>query len=157
VQAFADGLRESGITSERDLSVLSRNLSRYHKHIPFLVELSRSNPLGWAILKDGLQGREASAPTHTRDPEPDGEDEAYVEWFFNNIDPEKPLGHLAVQFTSEAFNSRSRLIDTAEDMGHALRAVPFLRRLASGDQLVWAMISVGFEDLYENRNGPTST
>ena len=148
VEALENGLRGVGVSSERDLLVLSRNLEGYTENIPFLREFAASKKFGWVIFQVGLEdllGRRMIV--QTQDHEADVEDCTYIRQFLDSIDPYKPLGHLADGFTKAGLTDRSPLLHVAEDIELALDAMPFLQGLASGDQLVWAMILIGLENL----------
>ena len=149
-EEFADGLRRAGISSERDLLVLSHNLEKYTENIPFLREFSTSKKIGWVIFQLGLEdlsGRKMPTSTRTQDHETNGEGGEFIKHFLNTIDPDKPLGYLTNGFTKAGLTNLVRLICVAEHMELALDAMPFLRGLASGDQLVWAMILVRLNSL----------
>lgn len=150
LDAFANGLRAAGISSERDLLVISRNLERYTENIPFLREFAASEKFGWAIFQVGLEdlpGQKTITPAQVQDDGTNEEGRAYIKGFLDNIDPEKPLGHLVDGFIKAGLTDRVRLHCVAENLELALDAMPFIQGLAAGDQLVWAMILVGLGDL----------
>ena len=147
---FADGLRGAGISSERDLLVLSRNLENYTERIPFLREFATTNEFGWVIFQVGLEclsGQKASTSIAAQDYGTDMEGETYIKWFLDTIDPDKPLGHLAKDFVKAGVTNHILLLCVAEDIELAVDAMPFFRSLAAGDQLVWAMIFAGLSNL----------
>jgi hypothetical protein len=78
------------------------------------------------------------------------EDRGYVKQFLDTIDSDKPLGYLADAFIEAGLSARFTLLDVAEDVKFAVGAMPFLQGLASGNQLVWAMIVVGLENLLKS-------
>ena len=152
-EVFADGLKGAGISSERDLLVLSRNLEKYTKYIPFLREFAASRKFGWAIFQVGLEGladRRASTSTHSQDPGTSRGNSGYIRRFLDTIDADKPLGHLAGGFVKAGLDSRIPLLHAAENIETTLKAMPSLQGLASGDQLVWAMILVGLDNLVKS-------
>ncbi|KAF9651457.1 hypothetical protein BDM02DRAFT_3184463 [Thelephora ganbajun] len=152
--ALVDGLRGAGISSEKDLLVLSRNLEEYMKNIPFLWEFAASNKFGWLVFQaglEGLPGQKTSKSVQAQDRGAGGEGHAYVKWFLDTIDSDKPLGYLANDFAKIGLTDRTPLLHVAEDIGLAVDAMPFFQDLASRNQLVWAMISVGFENLVKSR------
>jgi len=149
-EALVNGLKGAGISSEKDLLVLSRNLEKYTENIPFLREFAASKKFAWMAFQvglEGLPGRKISASIPSQDREAVGEGHAFVKWFLDTIDPDKPLGHLGDGFIKEGLDARIPLLHVAEDIELAVDSIPFLQDLASGDQLVWAMILVGLEDL----------
>ena len=153
VEELVNGLRRAGVSSKNDLLVLSRNLERYLGHIPFLQEFAVSNKFGWTIFQvglEGLPGQKVSSPILARDCGASGEGRAYVKWFLDTVDPEKPLGHLADKFIEAGLTDRTSLLHIAEVIDIATEAMPLFRGLAAGDQLVWAMILVGFENLLKS-------
>ena len=147
LEAFASGLRGAGISSERDLLVLSRNLEKYTQNIPFLREFAASRKLGWMTFQIGLEGLPGRETVQVRGLGASRGGHAYIKRFLDTIDFDKPLGHLTDGFIKAGLTDRIPLIHVAEDIGIAVDVMPFLQRLASGDQLVWAMILVGLEDL----------
>ena len=150
-EALVNGLRGAGISSEKDLLVLSRNLEKYTENIPFLREFAASKRFAWMVFQvglEGLPGQTASIPS--QDHKAIGEGHAFVKWFLDTIDPDKPLGHLSDGFIKEGLDAHIPLLHVAEDIELAVDSIPFLRDLASGDQLVWAMILVGLEDLMKS-------
>lgn len=152
-EALANGLKGAGISSEGDLLVLSRNLEKYTQNITFLREFAASKKFGWAIFQvglEGLEGRKMSTPIPARYPGASMEGAAYIKWFLDTIDPGKPLGHLADGFIRVGLTSHIRLRRVAEDIELALDAMPFFQGLASGDQLVWAMILTGLDNLIKS-------
>jgi len=72
---------------------------------------------------------------------------AYIKHFLDTIDSDKPLGYLADGFVKAGLSAQFTLLDVAEDIKFAVGAMPFLQDLATGDQLVWAMIVAGLENL----------
>lgn len=153
VEELVNGLRRVGVSSENDLLVLSRNLERYRKHIPFLREFAISNKFGWTIFQvglEGLPGQKVPSPSLAQDRGADREGHAYVKWFLDTIDPEKPLGHLVDKFVKAGLTDRTSFLHIAEVIDIATEAMPLFRGLAAGDQLVWAMILVGFENLLKS-------
>ena len=154
LEAFANGLVGAGITSERDLLVLSRNLDKYTKNIPFLREFAASKKFGWVIFQvglEGISGRKVPASSQAQDRGAGKEGYAYIKQFLDTIDPHKPLGHLADGFIKVGLTSHIRLLRVAEDVELALDAMSFLRGLASGDQLVWAMVLVGLDNILKSK------
>ena len=151
---LADSLREAGISSQKDLLVLSRNLERYTESIPSLQVFAASNKFGWTIFQVGLEGlpgrRTTPTFTQTRNPGADMEGYAYIKHFLDTIDSDKPLGYLADGFIDAGLTARFTLLDVAEDIKFAVEAMPFLQDLASGDQLIWAMIVIGLENLLKS-------
>lgn len=151
---LTDLLRGAGISSQKDLLVLSRNLERYIEGIPSLGVFARSNKFGWTIFQVGLEGlpgrRTTPTFTQTRNPEADLEGHGYVKHFLDTIDSDKPLGYLADGFINAGLTARFTLLDVAEDIKFAVEAMPFLQDLASGDQFVWAMIVIGLENLLKS-------
>ena len=150
LEEVANGLKGAGISSERDLLVLARNLEKYTENIPFLREFAASKKFGWVLFQVGLEdlsGQKTSTSIQAQDRGADREGEAYIKRFLDTIDPDKPLGHLASGFIKAGLTSHARLFCIAENPELALDAMPFLQSLASGDRLVWAMISVGLSDL----------
>jgi len=151
---LTDSLREAGISSQKDLLVLSRNLERYIESIPSLRAFATSNKFGWTIFQVGLEGlpgrRTTPTFTQTQNPGADMEGHAYVRHFLDTIDSDKPLGYLADGFIDAGLTARFTLLDVAEDIKFAMEAMPFLQDLASGDQLVWAMIVIGLENLLKS-------
>ena len=151
--AFADGLRQAGVSSERDLLVLSRDLEKYTERIPFLREFAATNKFGWVIFQvglEGLSGQKAPTSIRSQDYGTDKEGEAYIKWFLDTIDPDKPLGHLAKDFINVGVTNRIRLLYVADDIEEAVDAMPFFRGLAAGDQLVWAMVYTGLNNLFKS-------
>ena len=149
-EALVNGLKGAGISSERDLLVLSRNLEKYMENIPFLREFAASKKFTWIAFQvglEGLPGQKISASIPSQDREAVGEGREFVKWFLDTIDPDKPLGHLSDSFIKEGLDARIPLLHVAEDIELAVDSIPFLQDLASGDQLVWAMILLGLEDL----------
>jgi len=149
-EALVSGLRGAGISSEKDLLVLSRNLDKYTENIPFLREFATTKKFGWMVFQvglEGLPGQKVSTSIQTQDHGASGEGHAFVKWFLDTIDPDKPLGHLADSFVEQGLNDRVPLLHVAEDIEIAVDCIPFLQDLASGDQLIWAMILVGLENL----------
>ena len=152
-EALANGLRGAGISSEKDLLVLSRNLEKYTKNIPFLREFAASKRFAWMVFQvglEGLPGGKIPASIPSQDREAVGEGRAFVKWFLDTIDADKPLGYLGDGFIKEGLDARIPLLHVAEDIELAVDSIPFLQGLASGDQLVWAMILVGLEDLMKS-------
>ena len=152
-EALVSGLRGAGISSEEDLLVLSRNLEKYTKNIPFLREFATSKKFGWTVFQVGLESltdRKASTSIQTQDYGSGREGRAFVKWFLDTIDLDKPLGYLTDSFIKEGLNDRVPLLHVAEDIEIAVDSIPFLQGLASGDQLIWAMILVGFENLVKS-------
>ena len=150
LELLANGLRGAGISSERDLLVLSRNLEKYTENIPFLREFAASKKLGWVIFQVGLEdlsGRKITTSVQAQDRGTEREGRAYIKQFLDTIDSDKPLGHLADGFIKAGLTDHIRLRCIAENIELALDAMPFLQSLASGDQLVWAMIFVGLNNL----------
>lgn len=151
---LVDSLREAGISSQKDLLVLSRNLERYIEGIPSLRAFATSNKFGWTIFQVGLEGlpgrRTTPTFTQTQNPGADMEGHTYVRHFLDTIDSDKPLGYLADGFIDAGLTARFTLLDVAEDIKFAVEAMPFLQDLASGDQLVWAMIVIGLENLLKS-------
>ena len=78
------------------------------------------------------------------------EGDAYIKQFLDTIDSDKPLSYLADGFVKAGLSAHFTLLDVAEDIKFAVGAMPFLEGLASGDQLVWAMIVVGLENLVKS-------
>jgi len=150
LEAFASGLRGAGISSERDLLVLSRNLEKYTKNIPFLREFAASKKLGWTIFQIGIEGLPGRETVQIRGLWASNGGRVYVKRFLDTIDFDKPLGHLTDGFIKAGLNDRLPLIHIADDIEYAVDVMPFLQDLASGDQLVWAMILVGLEDLVKS-------
>lgn len=152
---LAESLRGSGITTQNDLLVLSRNSEKYMEHIPFLRAFAASNRFGWVVFRIGLEGlpgrRKTPTFIQTQDHGAGIEGHAFIKGFLDNIDSDKPLGYLADGFVKAGLTARYTLLDVAEDIKFAIGAMPFLQNLASGDQMVWAMISVGLEKLQEHR------
>ena len=147
---FAGDLRRTGISSERDLMVLSRNLEKYTERIPFLREFAATNKFGWVIFQvglSGLSGQRASTSIRAQDYGTDREGEPYIKWFLDTIDSTKPLGHLAKGFTEAGVTNYIRLHSVAVNIEVAVDSMPFFQDLATGDQLVWAMISAGLDNL----------
>ena len=148
---FTDGLKKAGISSQKDLLVISRNLERYAESISFLRVFTATHKFGWIIFQVGLEGLPGSRTTptsiQTRECGADKEDRGYVKQFLDTIDPDKPLGHLADGFIRAGLSDHFTLLDVAEDIKFAVGAMPFLQDLASGDQFVWAMIVIGLETL----------
>ena len=150
-EAFANGLKGAGVLSERDLLVLSRDLERYTKNIPFLREFAASNKFGWAIFQVGLGGlADRSTPTYSQDPGTCREGDGYIKHFLDTIDVDKPLGHLVENFTKARLTTRDRLLGVADDIETALTVMPSIPGLASGDQLAWAMILAGLDNLVKS-------
>ena len=151
---LAESLRGAGISSQKDLLVLSRNLERYVESIPSLQTFATSNQFGWAIFQVGLEGlpgrRTTPTFTQTRNPGADMEGCAYIKHFLDTIDSDKPLGYLADGFIDAGLTARFTLLDVAEDIKFAVEAMPFLQDLASGDQFIWAMIVIGLENLLKS-------
>lgn len=153
VEEFMNGLRGAGVSSENDLLVLSRNLERYAEHIPFLREFAASKKFGWTAFQvglEGLPGRKVPIPILTRDHGVSKEGRAYVEWFLDTVDPEKPLGYLADKFIEAGLTDRTSFLHIAEVIDIATEAMPLFRGFVAGDHLVWAMILVGFENLLKS-------
>ena len=153
LETFADGLKGVGISSERDLLVLSRNLEKYTESIPFLREFAATNKFGWVIFQvglEGLSGQRASTSIRTQDYGNAREGKAYIKWFLDSIDPDKPLGHLAEGFVEKGLTSHIRLSRVAEDIKEALDSMPFFQGLAAQDPLAWAMIVAGLDDLFKS-------
>ena len=149
-EALVNGLRGAGISSEKDLLVLSRNLDKYTDNIPFLREFAASKKFGWTVFQVGLEGlldQKRSTSIQAQDHGASREGHGFVKRFLDTIDPDKPLGHLVDSFIKEGLNDRTPLLDVAEDIEIAVESIPFLQDLASGDQLTWAMILVGLENL----------
>lgn len=149
-EALVSGLKGAGISSEKDLLVLSRNLEKCTENIPFLREFATSKKFGWTVFQVGLEdlpGKKVSTSIQTQDREAGVEGHAFVKWFLDSIDPDKPLGHLADSFIEQGLDDRVPLLHVAEDIEIAVDCIPFLQDLASADQLVWAMILVGLENL----------
>jgi hypothetical protein len=149
-EELVNGLRGAGISSETDLLVLSRNLEKYTENIPFLREFATSGKFSWMVFQvglEGLQGQKVSTSIQTQDHGAGREGHAFVKWFLDTVDPDKPLGHLADSFIEEGLNDRIPLLHVAEDIEVAIDSIPFLQDLASGDQLIWAMIVVGLGEL----------
>ncbi|KAF9792186.1 hypothetical protein BJ322DRAFT_1027639 [Thelephora terrestris] len=148
---LAENLREAGIASQKDLLVLSRNLERYAESIPFLQVFATSNKFGWTVFQIGLEGLPGRRTTpifsQTQDHGADMEGYAYIKHFLDTIDSDKPLGYLADGFVKAGLSAQFTLLDVAEDIKFAVGAMPFLQDLATGDQLVWAMIVAGLENL----------
>lgn len=151
---LTESLRGAGISSQKDLLVLSRNLERYTERIPSLQAFATSNKFGWTIFQVGLEGlpgrRTTPTFTQTQNPGADMEGHAYIKHFLDTIDSDKPLGYLADGFINAGLTARFTLLDVAEDIKFAVEAMPFLHDLASGDQLVWAMIVIGLENLLKS-------
>ena len=151
---LAENLGEAGISSQKDLLVLSRNLERYMERIPFLQTFATCNKFGWTVFRIGLESlpghRTTPTFTQTLDHGTEMEGYAYIKQFLDTIDSDKPLGYLADGFVKAGLSARFTLLDVAEDIKFAVGAMPFLERLASGDQLVWAMIVVGLENLLKS-------
>lgn len=151
---LADNLREAGISSQKDLLVLSRNLERYTESIPFLRAFATSNKFGWTVFQIGLEGLPGRRTTpifsQTQDHGAGIEGYAYIKQFLDTIDSDKPLGYLADGFVKAGLSAHFTLLDVAEDVKFAVGAMPFLQALASGDQFVWAMILVGLESLLKS-------
>ena len=147
---LVNGLKGAGISSQQDLLVLSRNLERYTENIRFLREFAGSGKFGWTIFQVGLEGLPGQKPptsVQAQDHGANGGGHAYIKWFLDTIDPDKPLGHLAGGFIKAGLTDRIGLLHVAEDIELAVDAMPFVRGLALGDQLVWAMILFGLENL----------
>lgn len=148
---LAENLREAGISSQKDLLVLSRNLERYVESIPFLRAFSASNKFGWTVFQIGLESLPGRRTTpifsQTQAHGVDIEGYEYIKQFLDTIDSDKPLGYLADGFVKAGLSAHFTLLDVAEDIKFAIGAMPFLQDLASGDQLIWAMIVVGLENL----------
>jgi len=152
-EALANGLRGAGILSGKDLLVLSRNLKRYTEKIPFLQEFAATKKFGWVVFQvglEGLPGQKISPSAQVVDRRTPVEGHEYVKHFLDTIDPDKPLGHLAGGFVKAGLNDRIPLLHVAEDIEFAVCAMPFFQELASGDQLVWAMIVAGLENLMKS-------
>lgn len=152
-EALVNGLKGAGISSEKDLLVLSRNLEKYTENIPFLQEFAISKKFGWMIFQvglEGLLGQTVSTSIQTQDCRAGGEGRAYIKWFLDTIDPDKPLGHLADGFIKAGLDDRIPLLHVAKNIRVAVDAMGFLRDLASEDQLVWAMILVGLDNLVKS-------
>lgn len=151
---LTDSLRGAGISSQKDLLVLSRNLERYIESIPSLQAFATSNKFGWTIFQVGLEGlpgrRTTPTFTQTQNHGADMEGHAYIKHFLDTIDSDKPLGYLADGFINAGLTARFTLLDVAEDVKFAVEAMPFLQDLASGDQFVWAMIVIGLENLLKS-------
>jgi hypothetical protein len=149
-------LRAVGISTQKDLLVLSRNLEKYAEHIQFLQGFATFNKFGWLILQVGLESLPGYQRTPTfiqaQDHEACTEGHAYIKHFLDNIDTDKPLGYLADGFVKAGLIASFALLDVAEDVKFSVEAMPFLQGLASGDQLVWAMILVGLENLASNHS-----
>lgn len=149
-EAFTSGLKGAGISSERDLLVLSRNLKKYTESIPFLREFAVTDKFGWLAFQVGLEGLhsgETSASIQPQDNGARGEGAAYIKWFLDTIDPGKPLGHLTDSFIDAGLTGRSRLLYVAEDIELALDSLKLFQGLAAHDQLAWAMIMVGLDNI----------
>lgn len=127
--AFANGLLEAGISSEKDLLVLSRDLEKYTENIPFLREFATTKKFGWVIFQvglEGLGGRKTSASVRAQDYGADREGTTYIKRFLDTIDSDKPLGHLTNDFIRAGLTSHIRLLNVAEDIKLALDSMPFV-------------------------------
>ena len=151
---LVDNLRGAGILSQKDLLTLSRNLERYMENIPFLRVFGTSNQFGWVVFQVGLEGLpgqpKSPAPSRVPDPAAGMEGHAYVKQFLDTIDSDKQLGYLADGFIKAGLTDRIPLLHITADIELAAGAMPFLQDLSSGDQLIWAMVLVGLENLLES-------
>lgn len=102
------------------------------------------------IFQVGLQGlssQSVSTSVQAQDHRTDKEGEVYIRWFLDNIDPDKPLGHLTEGFMRAGITNHVRLRLVAEDIEEAMDSMSFLQGLATGDQLVGAMIFATLDNL----------